>query len=38
VLEDALPWLLTLALAGGGKKRTMGFGRVKMWLDDSNTN
>jgi len=38
VLEDALSWLLTLALAGGGKKRVMGFARVKVWLDDSNTN
>lgn len=34
-LEDALPWLLTLALAGGGQKRAMGFGSVKMWLDGS---
>jgi hypothetical protein len=32
-LEPALPWLLTLAQVGGGQKRAMGFGSVKMWLD-----
>jgi CRISPR/Cas system endoribonuclease Cas6 (RAMP superfamily) len=32
-LRAALPWLLTLALAGGGQKRAMGFGSVRMWLD-----
>jgi hypothetical protein len=32
-LEPALPWLQTLALAGGGQKRAMGFGTVRMWLD-----
>jgi hypothetical protein len=31
--EMGLPWLLTLALAGGGQKRASGFGAVKMWLD-----
>ncbi|EDN66834.1 hypothetical protein BGP_3134 [Beggiatoa sp. PS] len=31
--EVAMPWLLTLALAGGGQKRAMGFGTVRMWLD-----
>jgi hypothetical protein len=32
-LKSALPWLLNLALAGGGQKRSMGFGSVQMWLD-----
>ncbi|MEN8218462.1 MAG: hypothetical protein ABFS56_19255 [Pseudomonadota bacterium] len=32
-LKTALPWLLGLALAGGGQKRAMGFGSVRMWLD-----
>ncbi|MDM8557816.1 hypothetical protein [Candidatus Parabeggiatoa sp. HSG14] len=32
-LKPALPWLLTLALVGGGQKRALGFGTVKMWLD-----
>lgn len=36
-LQPALPWLLTLALAGGGQKRAMGFGTVKMWLDSTTT-
>ncbi len=31
--KSALPWLLSLALAGGGQKRAMGFGSVQMWLD-----
>ncbi|HEC83677.1 MAG: hypothetical protein DRR08_08440 [Candidatus Parabeggiatoa sp. nov. 2] len=31
-LKPALPWLLTLALAGGGQKRAMGFGTVQMWF------
>jgi hypothetical protein len=31
--EVAMPWLLTLALAGGGQKRAMGFGSVRMWLN-----
>ena len=31
----AMPWLLTLALAGGGQKRAMGFGSVRMWFDGS---
>ncbi|RKZ78916.1 MAG: hypothetical protein DRR19_25690 [Candidatus Parabeggiatoa sp. nov. 1] len=32
-LEPAVPWLLTLALVGGGQKRAMGFGSVRLWLD-----
>ena len=36
-LENALPWLLVLALGGGGQKRSMGFGSVKMWLDSTVT-
>jgi len=32
-LKLALPWLVTLALAGGGQKRAMGFGSVRMWTD-----
>ena len=32
-LKPALPWLLTLALVGGGQKRAMGFGSVRLWLD-----
>jgi hypothetical protein len=31
-LHHALPWLITLALGGGGQKRSMGFGRVCLWL------
>ncbi len=36
-LKSALPWLLTLALVGGGQKRAMGFGSVRMWLDLAST-
>jgi len=32
-LASAWPWLLTLALAGGGQKRAMGFGTLRMWLN-----
>jgi hypothetical protein len=31
-LHHALPWLIALALGGGGQKRSMGFGRVCLWL------
>ena len=31
-LRAALPWLLALALGGGGQKRAMGFGVVSGWL------
>ncbi|MCK5665738.1 MAG: CRISPR system precrRNA processing endoribonuclease RAMP protein Cas6 [Thiotrichaceae bacterium] len=31
-LKYALPWLLALSLAGGGQKRAMGFGSVRLWL------
>lgn len=31
-LNPALPWLLALALGGGGQKRAMGFGVVRLWL------
>ncbi|MCK5720745.1 MAG: hypothetical protein KAH84_12470 [Thiomargarita sp.] len=32
-LKNALPWLLVLSLSGGGQKRAMGFGSVRLWLD-----
>ncbi|MCP4696726.1 MAG: hypothetical protein GY862_07745 [Gammaproteobacteria bacterium] len=32
-LDAAMPWLLTLALAGGGQKRALGFGGVRMWFE-----
>lgn len=31
-LSPVLPWLLALALGGGGQKRAMGFGVVRLWL------
>jgi hypothetical protein len=31
-LNPVLPWLLALALGGGGQKRAMGFGVVRLWL------
>ena len=31
-LNPAMPWLLALALGGGGQKRAMGFGIVRLWL------
>ncbi len=34
-LKAALPWLLTLSLAGGGQKRAMGFGTVRMWFEQN---
>ena len=32
-ISVALPWLLALSLAGGGQKRTMGFGVVSLDWD-----
>lgn len=32
-IKSSLPWLLVLTLAGGGQKRAMGFGTVRLWLD-----
>ncbi len=32
-IEPVLPWLLALALGGGGQKRAMGFGSVRLWLE-----
>jgi hypothetical protein len=32
-LPSVWPWLLALTLSGGGQKRAMGFGTVRMWLN-----
>lgn len=32
-LNPILPWLLALALGGGGQHRAMGFGVVRLWLE-----
>lgn len=31
-INPVLPWLLALAVGGGGQKRAMGFGVVRLWL------
>ena len=31
-VAEVLPWLLALSLGGGGQKRAMGCGNVRLWL------
>ncbi len=31
-IQDALPWLIALAMGGGGQRRALGFGAVNLWL------
>jgi len=33
-ITTALPWLLTLVLGGGGQKRSMGFGQIRMTAEN----
>jgi hypothetical protein len=32
-IQGALPWLVALATGGGGQRRALGYGRVRLWLE-----